>query len=120
MDSQPTPVTNSHVALQRLGGDHGLYATLISYFVQDAPGLMQRLRDAHRDGTKEIYIQTVHGLKGLSATFEAVPFVSVAHELESAARAGDWNKVQSQMPQLDVEFDRLMADIQIVAQQFPQ
>jgi HPt (histidine-containing phosphotransfer) domain-containing protein len=110
------PVTNSEVALQRLGGDTSLYATLLTYFIQDAPGLMQKLRDAHREGKKDVFVHTVHGLKGLAATFEAVPFVSVAREIESAARAGDSTTVQTLLPQLDAEFDRLLKEVQTLAQ----
>lgn len=118
MDLQPAhaaPITNTDVALQRLGGDTALFSTLLSYFLQDSPGLMQKLHDAHHSGAHEIFVQTVHGLKGLAATFEAVPFVAVAREIETAARAGNWSMVETLLPQLDSEFDRLRNEIELLA-----
>jgi HPt (histidine-containing phosphotransfer) domain-containing protein len=118
VDLQPAhaaPVINTEVALQRLGGDKTLHAVLLTYFVQDAPGLMQKLREAHQAGTLEVFTQTIHGLKGLAATFEAVPFVTVAREIESASRARDLATVQSLLPQLDFEFGRLFGEIESLA-----
>ena len=56
-----------------------------------------------------------HSLKGLSATFEAIPFTLLAAEVESLARAGDQGRLEQTLPQLKIEFDRLVADLQTLA-----
>jgi len=113
------PVTNADVALQRLGGDKALYAALLSYFLQDAPELMQRLRDAHRAGALQSVVETSHGLKGLSATFEAIPFVQVASDFEAVARSGNREGLDVLLPQLESEFARLFAELEVAATTLP-
>lgn len=113
------PVSDAQVALQRLGGDKTLYAALVSYFLQDAPELMQRLRDAHRLGAQQAIVETSHGLKGLAATFEAIPFVQVASDFESVARSGNLEGLDALLPQLEAEFARLFGDLQLAATSLP-
>lgn len=115
MDSQLTqtvPVINASVALRRLGGDQKLFATLASFFLQDAPPLMQQLHDAHRTGVVTVVGQSAHSLKGLAATFEALPFVELAAEIESLARAGDLSVIDGLISPLDYEFSRLVTNLQ--------
>ena len=115
MDSQRTqtvPVINTEVALRRLGGDTKLFATLAGFFLQDAPALMQQLHDSHHTGTVEMVFQSAHSLKGLAGTFEALPFVELAAEVETMARAGNLMAIKSLMSRLDFEFSRLVAHLQ--------
>lgn len=113
------PVTDPEVALQRLGGDKTLYAALVSYFLQDAPELMQRLREAHRAGALQAVVETAHGLKGLAATFEALPFVQVASDFESVARSGNREGLDGLLPQLESEFARLFGELEIESAALP-
>jgi HPt (histidine-containing phosphotransfer) domain-containing protein len=103
------PVTNPAVALQRLGNDQSLLTALTAYFLEDAPGLMGQLRAANESGSIEEVVQTAHGLKGLAATFEAIPFVQIAADIEAHAKAGDRTAISSLLPPLQREFERLVA-----------
>lgn len=116
MDSK-VPITNFAVALERLGGDGALLAALTSYFLEDAPGLMKQLRTAQQTGTTQEVVQTAHGLKGLAATFEAIPFVQLAADIEAQAKAGNRAGVQALFPRLEVEFERLFAALQTSTQE---
>ncbi len=109
--TQPVPVINHEVALQRLGGDTSLFATLASFFLEDAPGLMEQLHDAYRTGAAELVVQTAHSLKGLSATFEAIPFRRLAEEIEFLARAGNLSTAGALLTQIDHEFGRLVTSL---------
>ncbi len=109
---QTAPITNREVALQRLGGDAKLFATLAGFFLQDAPALLQQLHDAHHRGAVELVFQSAHSLKGLSATFEAVPFLRAVGEIESLTRTGDSSGLDRLISNLDYEFDRLVANLQ--------
>lgn len=111
------PVTNFAVALERLGGDKALFAALTSYFLEDAPGLMKQLRTVQQTGTTQEIVQTAHGLKGLAATFEAIPFVQLAADIEAQAKAGNRAGVQALFPRLEVEFERLFAALQTSTQE---
>lgn len=109
---ETVPVINAAVALRRLGGDKKLFATLASFFLQDAPTLMQQLHDAHRTGAVVVVGRKAHSLRGLAATFEALPFLELAAEIESLARAGDLSVIDVLISPLDYEFSRLMKDLQ--------
>ena len=100
------------MALRRLGGDTKLFDTLAGFFLQDAPALMQQLHDAHRSGAVELVFQSAHSLKGLAATFDALPFVEIADEIESLARAGNLSAIDGLISSLDYEFNRLVTNLQ--------
>lgn len=106
------PVINPTVALQRLGNDQSLLAALTAYFLEDAPGVLGQLQTAIQSGTIQEVVQAAHGLKGLAATFEAVPFVEIAADIEAQAKAGDRDTAASLLPSLKSEFDRLMVALQ--------
>lgn len=106
------PVTNPGVALQRLGNDQSLLTALTAYFLEDAPGLMAQLRAANENGAIEAVVQTAHGLKGLAATFEAIPFVQIAADIEAHAKAGDRSAISNLLPPLQSEFERLVAALE--------
>ena len=80
---------------------------------------MQRLRDAHRAGALQVIVETSHGLKGLAATFEALPFVQVASDFESVARSGNLENLDGLLPQLETEFARLFSDLEMAATSLP-
>lgn len=106
--SQETPITDREIALKRLGGDQKLLATLAGFFLEDAPAFMAQLMEAYHAGDLETVFRRAHSLKGLSATFEAVPFVQLAVEVESLARARDELRLNNKITELKVEFDRLV------------
>ena len=110
--ARTVPVTNREMALRRLGGDTKLFDTLAGFFQQDAPALMQQLHEAHRTGAVELVFQSAHSLKGLAATFDALPFVEIAAEIESLTRAGNLSASDGLIPSLDYEFSRLVMDLQ--------
>jgi len=111
---QETPVTDREISLKRLGGDVKLLATMATFFLEDAPGLMNDLDAAVQSGDLKLVVLRSHSLKGLSATFEAIPFRQTAAEIETLARAGD-EKFLDLLPQLKFEFDRLVLDLQALA-----
>ena len=104
-------VTDREIALRRLGGDVKLLVTLAGFFLEDAPSLMTQLQHAQHLSDLPLVAQLAHSLKGLSSTFEAIPFLLVLRELESIARAEDTLHVEEIMPRLEWEFDRLLADL---------
>jgi len=110
-----TPVTNREIALGRLGGNHAMFATLASFFLQDAPVLMEQLHEACRLKEFDQILHRAHSLKGLAATFEAIPFTELARQMESLARAVDLPSIVNLLPQLDVEYARLVSDLSAVA-----
>jgi len=105
-------VTNRAKTLARLGGDEKLLVTLAGFFLEDAPAFMTQLGHAFDSGDFLTIAHRAHSLKGLSSTFEAIPFMTCAAEIEALARAEDLHHLSEAIPQLEIEFDRLVADLQ--------
>ncbi len=105
-----TPVRNPiniEVALQRMSGNTTLLATLAAYFLEDAPQLLEQLHDGLRINSLEQVTLSAHSLRGLAATFEATPFVTLAMEIENLGRVGDASRLNELTTRLDAEFTRL-------------
>lgn len=107
-----TAVTDREKTLARLGGDEKLLVTLAGFYLEDAPALMTQLGHAFDSGDYVTVVHRAHSLKGLSSTFEAIPFMTCAAEIESMARTEDIQHLGETIRQLEVEFDRLVADLQ--------
>jgi HPt (histidine-containing phosphotransfer) domain-containing protein len=105
-------VTDPQISLQRLGGDEKLLATLAQFFLEDAPPLMGQLNEANQSGDMKAVALRAHSLRGLSSTFEAIPFQEIAAEVELSAKTGDMTHLNQTLPQLKVEFDRLIEALQ--------
>jgi len=76
-------------ALERLGGDESLLATLIDMFLADAPESLEEMDEAWRTADLPRLSRAAHTLKGMLATFSARPAQAAALALEVAARAGE-------------------------------
>lgn len=105
-------VTDRQISLQRLGGDEKLLATLAEFFLEDAPPLMRQLDEAIQSGDMKQTALRAHSLKGLSSTFEAIPFQVAISELESFAKTGDTSRIHQSLPHLKTEFGRLIEALQ--------
>lgn len=76
-------------ALDRLGGDTGLFRDLAHMFASDSVALLERLRSATARGDRKEAALASHALLGLAATFTAVRVTTEAARIESAARDDD-------------------------------
>jgi len=107
--------TDRDVALKRLGGDEKLLSTLAKFFLEDAPGLMTQLHNDVDAQNIDGVLRRAHSLRGLSATFEALPFQQVARELESVVRSMNQELIELKWNQLKAEYERLFAEVQRLA-----
>ncbi|MDR1618578.1 MAG: response regulator [Treponema sp.] len=71
-----------------------VYLKILQSYVTHAPGLLEKLRSLTRE-TLPDYAVTIHGLKGASYGVCAMEIGKDAEELEFAAKAGDYEKVES-------------------------
>lgn len=108
-------VADREIALRRLGGDEALLRTLVGFFLEDAPTLVDQLHEAIEAGDWGSVALKAHSLKGLSSTFEAIPFMQVAATMEAQASTADQNQLAETGQQLQMEFDRLIADLKSFA-----
>ncbi|MDR1587359.1 MAG: response regulator, partial [Treponema sp.] len=71
-----------------------VYLRILQSYVTHTPGLLEKLRSLTRE-TLPDYAVTIHGLKGASYGVCAMEIGKDAEELEFAAKAGDYEKVES-------------------------
>jgi HPt (histidine-containing phosphotransfer) domain-containing protein len=71
-----------HDALSRLGGDAELLTAIIQIYLEDAPGLLHRIREAAETGDANALQRSAHSLKGLAATLSAADVTGAASRLE--------------------------------------
>lgn len=109
--NQEFGIINREVALKRLNGDQDLLIKLAGFFLEDAPLLHQQLCDASKANDFESIVHRAHSLKGLAATFEAIPFQKLVAEIESLGRIRAISALDQKMELVNVEFQRLTSEL---------
>jgi signal transduction histidine kinase/CheY-like chemotaxis protein len=74
-------------ALNRLGGDRAMFATILKSFANDLPQSPERLAVHLRSGDRSEATRSMHTLKGLAATVGARQLSQVAARIEAALKA---------------------------------
>lgn len=112
--SDDTPIIDRDVSLKRLGGNEQLLASLIGFFLEDAPQLMDQLDEALQANDLKKVAHRAHSLKGLAATFEALPFQRLAAEIEATAVNGNTAPLVDAISRLRVQYDRLATELKSI------
>jgi two-component system, sensor histidine kinase and response regulator len=95
--------------LVRLNGDQKLLTTLVGFFFEDFPGLMDELRDSAARGDAPEVRRTAHSLKGLAANFGAAPAVAALQKVETASVGTVWEDKNRLLKEVEVTVARLAA-----------
>lgn len=98
-------------ALARFGGDRTLFQDMISFFVEDAPPIMDDLRTAVAAQDCAAVRGKAHALKGLAAGCGGVRVARAAQRVENAGSERDFENIKSLMESLEREFAQLMGAI---------
>ena len=101
------PPLNIGAALARLGGARQLLNDLATFFLEDAPQHIQKLKRALATGDAFEAERMAHSIKGLAATFDGHPTSRAAFEIEKLASAGDLTGAGAALPRLEAEVQRL-------------
>lgn len=107
-ERQAQTVYDRRDALARIADDEALFNDLLDMFLGDAQGYLDELRQAQAEGNAERLQRAAHTLKGILATFSAMPAHDRALELEQLARKGPAEATQGCLVQLEMEMDRLL------------
>ncbi|MEZ6125067.1 MAG: response regulator [Planctomycetaceae bacterium] len=108
-ESQDTEVWRPEVALKRMGDDHALLVSMVRYFREDSPALLNQLPVAIRSGEDVEATRLAHSLKGLCANFEAAAAVKTATSIETACRNQQLDQAERQLDQLRTDIGALDA-----------
>ncbi|MBW3597066.1 MAG: response regulator, partial [Planctomycetes bacterium] len=100
-ESEPIEQMDLDAALERMDGNYELLADMAGFFLEDAPELLDRIRDGIAGYAPEEVQRAAHSLKGLAANFNAQRTIETAKEIEYAAEAGDLPAAASRLPELE-------------------
>lgn len=94
-------------AMKRLGGDRALFGQLIQIYDEDAPALLDAIRQAVEANNPQLLEQAAHRLKGLLANFGAEEATGLARELEQGGNTGRLHEAPQTLVCLERELIRL-------------
>ncbi len=101
------PVFDRAAMMARLMDDEELARIVVDGFLEDAPRQIEALRDYLGVADLEGTLRQAHTIRGASATVGGEAMRAVALEMETAARAGDFEAVAAHLPDLESELVRL-------------
>jgi len=81
-ESQVGAVMDVSDALQRLGNDEELLREIVKIYLEDAPGIVERIHTAVSAADSNGLRRAAHSLKGLAATLSAHEVAGVTSRLE--------------------------------------
>ncbi|NJP07256.1 MAG: response regulator [Chloroflexaceae bacterium] len=113
--SSELPVLNM-AALERLrasvGDDPEIMIELIESFLEDAPGLLQDLRQAVEQESADSVRLLAHSLKSNSADFGATTLHQLFKQLEHMGKSGDLNGAQALLEQAEAGYPAVAQALQ--------
>jgi HPt (histidine-containing phosphotransfer) domain-containing protein len=103
---------DEQAALDALDGSRALLHDLAEMFCEDAPQVMNELKDAVEADDSAAARRAVHSIKGLAATFYAKPTVEIAQRLELEAAGGHIEGLRDNgLSTLEHAIDQLIAEL---------
>ena len=91
--------------LTELVGDDFI-GELLETFFEEAPGLLEEMRQALDSGDAEIFRRSAHSLKSNGASFGARQLASLARDMEMMGRDSQLDEAGTKMPELEAEYAR--------------
>jgi CheY-like chemotaxis protein/HPt (histidine-containing phosphotransfer) domain-containing protein len=101
------PACDRGAALDRLGGDEGLFVELCGLFVTEGPRMLQEIREFLAAGDAVGVRQTAHGLKGAAGYVGGTAVAAAAYQVEKLAEARNLEPVPEALRVLETEVARL-------------
>jgi CheY-like chemotaxis protein/HPt (histidine-containing phosphotransfer) domain-containing protein len=110
--SEPmAPVLAQEVDLAKLrrlaGDDQDFLLEILDTFLEDAPGLLLKMRGALQAGDAAALRIAAHSLKSNSAEFGAMDLSTVCRELEGMGKEGDLGQAAGKLEAASAEYDRV-------------
>jgi two-component system sensor histidine kinase/response regulator len=99
-------------ALERLGGDRGLYDELAEVFKKECPTFAAEMRKALDARDLKALERSAHTLRGASSNLGAVAVAEAALDLERLARSEELESAQGQLEILQKEIERLFSELE--------
>jgi two-component system, sensor histidine kinase and response regulator len=105
------PAIDVDAALERIEGDRELLDEIFRLFIGECPRNMAGIRKAFAERDARLLERLAHGIKGASANIGAGPVSDAAAALEKQAHAGNLEAAGALIDTLQLEADRLLAEL---------
>jgi CheY-like chemotaxis protein len=102
-------VLDRAAALERLGGDEGLFEEVAAIFRTDSQSLLSEIRRAVKAADAATVHRAAHGLKGAAGYVGGKPAADAAAALEKIGASGDLGAAPHALNVLATEIERLTA-----------
>ena len=99
--------------LRKLAGDR--FSLLINSFEQDINKSLSTLRDAIKQNSAEAVVLAAHAIKGAGMSMSAIRFSECCKTLEMQARKGDVADAQSQLKNIEDEYQRVIKELRALS-----
>jgi len=98
---------NLQSALPRFNNDRRFFEEMCKEFIEHLQTRIDSLKHAVENQDRETIMRDAHNLKGVSASFSAVPLSNLAAELERLGMSEDFSEAASVITRLEEEAERL-------------
>ncbi len=109
------PVLNSDALWERVDGDRALVRTLVKTYYEEAPPLLEAIREGLAGADAGLVGRAAHRLKGTLATIGAEAATEPAQRLESLSREKRIDLAERALFDLETELDRLDPELAVIA-----
>ena len=100
-----------NAALERVGGDQELLKEIADLFLEDAPGLLDLVREAIDKNDGSALQRAAHSLKGSVANFGAEETVAAAYQLEQLGVNGQLDDAKDVFVVLEQELHKVFESL---------
>lgn len=107
-EDKTTPIWDRDTALQNLGGNEELYDQLSEAALEDIPANIHRLETAIAEKDFAAAKIAAHSIKGVASSLGGMQLMSVALQVELAARAEEQQGLKQSFPSLQASFEALV------------
>jgi HPt (histidine-containing phosphotransfer) domain-containing protein len=102
--------------LASFGGRTDLVKGVVDVFLEDAPAMLTRLKDAVRAGDAATIATTAHAIKGSAGLFSQGAVYERSRELERRARARDVGDAAHASAEIESSLSELMNELRSLRQ----
>ncbi|MAT13947.1 MAG: hypothetical protein CMJ46_01600 [Planctomyces sp.] len=109
---KPKNMIDMEKAQARVGGDIHLLNSMVMFFLEDSPELIESMKTSYRNGDQEELARSIHSIKGLCSNFDALELTTFAQTLETRAKAGEIDGFEPELHQLEERVEKLKAELE--------
>ena len=100
-------------ALEFVSGHQSILDTVVEAAIEEGPILLDQLRQAIESSDFEVIHRTAHTIKGAYRTFNPVPLIEVAEQIESLARSESLDQIAPLFSKLEPLLDLTLQELQV-------